>query len=135
MPSFTASASSAAPAEEVWKLLYDPARFPEWWAGVGSVLPGDGPPAAEDRGYTLYPSGYPDYPMPQRLQTSRADQRVVISCLVSDLRFEWTLEPLADGATRIGVHVDIPAAESHRLAAQQDIITASLARLAELAAV
>lgn len=135
MPSFTASASSAAPAEEVWKLLYDPARFPEWWAGIGSVLPGDDLPAAEDRGFTLYPAGYPDYPMPQRLQTSRADHRVVISCLVSDLRFEWTLEPLADGATRIGVHVDIPAAEGHRLAAQQDIITASLARLAELAAV
>jgi uncharacterized protein YndB with AHSA1/START domain len=135
MPSFTASASSAAPAEEVWKLLYDPARFPEWWVGVGSVLPGDGLPAAEDHGFTLYPAGYPDYPMPQRLQTSRADHRVVISCLVSDLRFEWTLEPLADGTTRIGVHVDIPAAEGHRLAAQQDMIMASLARLAKLSAV
>lgn len=134
MPSFTASASSSAPAEEVWKLLYDPARFPEWWAGIGSVRPGDDLPAAEDRGFTLYPAGYPDYPMPQRLQASRADHRVVISCLVSDLRFEWTLEPLAGGATRIGVFVDIPEAEGHRLAAQQDMITASLARLAELAA-
>ena len=23
-----------APVEEVWKLLYDPARFPEWWEGI-----------------------------------------------------------------------------------------------------
>jgi hypothetical protein len=37
--------------------------------------------------------------------------------------------------TRIGVPADLPAAEGHRLAAQQDMITASLARLAELAAV
>jgi uncharacterized protein YndB with AHSA1/START domain len=131
MPSFTASISSAAPPEEVWKVLYDPSRFPEWWVGVGSVQAGDGP---ADGGYTMYPDGYPDFPMPQRLQTSRNEQRVVISCLVSDLRFEWTLEALADGATRIGVHVDIPAAEGHRLATQQDVITLSLARLAELAA-
>ncbi|MEP7026095.1 MAG: SRPBCC family protein [Actinomycetota bacterium] len=135
MPSFTASVRSAAPAEEVWKLLYDPARFPQWWAGIGSVLADDGLPAAGDGGYTAFPAGYPDFPMPQRLQTSRADHRVVISCLVSDLRFEWTLDPQPDGTTRIGVHVDIPDAEAHRLGTQQDLITASLSRLAELAAV
>ena len=26
-----------APVEEVWKLLYDPARLPEWWEGVETV--------------------------------------------------------------------------------------------------
>jgi uncharacterized protein YndB with AHSA1/START domain len=136
MPSFTASISSPAPPEEVWKVLYDPSRFPEWWVGVGSVRSGSGPagggaPVAD---YTMYPDGYPDFPMPQRLEASHREQRVVISCLVSDLQFRWTLEPLADGATRISVHVDIPAAQEHRLPAQQDVITASLARLAELAA-
>ncbi len=29
MPSFQRSATAAAPPEEVWKVLYDPTRFPE----------------------------------------------------------------------------------------------------------
>ena len=37
MPSFHDTANSAAPPEEVWKLLYDPSRFPDWWAGIGTV--------------------------------------------------------------------------------------------------
>ncbi len=30
MPSFVLTARAQAPVEEVWKLLHDPARFPEW---------------------------------------------------------------------------------------------------------
>ena len=37
MPSFHDTATSPAPPEEVWKLLYDPSRFPDWWAGIGTV--------------------------------------------------------------------------------------------------
>ena len=37
MPTFDRQATSTAPAEEVWKLLYDPPRFPEWWAGIERV--------------------------------------------------------------------------------------------------
>jgi uncharacterized protein YndB with AHSA1/START domain len=140
MPTFTASINSAAPPEEVWKILYDPSRFPEWWVGMETVRTGARPGAAaraagETGDFTMYPTGYPDFPMPQRLEASRPDQRVVISCLVSDLRFEWTLDPL-DGAegTRIGVHVDIPDAEAHRLDTQREVMSASLARLAGLAA-
>ena len=33
MPGFALSAECGAPVEEVWKLLFDPARFPEWWVG------------------------------------------------------------------------------------------------------
>ena len=100
----------------MWKLLYDPARFPEWWAGVGSVEPGQ---AGE---YTMYPEGYPDFPMAQQLRVTESG--VTISCLVSDLVFEWRLAVLDDGAaTSITVHVEIPEAEAHRLAAQQDVIS------------
>jgi hypothetical protein len=60
---------------------------------------------------------------------------VTISCLVSDLVFEWRLAMLDGGAaTSITVHVEIPEAEAHRLAAQQDVISKSLSRLAALAA-
>ena len=39
MPAFTLTRHASAPVEEVWKLLHDPARFPEWWAGVETVRP------------------------------------------------------------------------------------------------
>ena len=89
MPSFHDTATSSAPPEEVWKLLYDPSRFPDWWAGIGTVDVKDG------GSYTMYPDGYPDFPMAQVLETRQADQRVTVSCLVSDLRFEWRLAPAA----------------------------------------
>lgn len=130
MPSFHDSADAQAAPEEVWKLLYDPARFPDWWAGIGTVEVG------EDGGsYTMYPDGYPDFPMAQVLDTAREQHRVTVSCLVSDLRFEWGLEPLGDGdATRITVDVEIPEAEAARLESQREAIRASLAKLADLAA-
>ena len=127
MPSFHDSATSGAPPEEVWKLLYDPSRFPDWWAGIGTVE------VESEGGYTMYPSGYPDFPMAQLLETQKDQQRVTVSCLVSDLRFEWRLEPVGEG-TLISVDVEIPDAESHRLETQRDVISASMRRLAQLAA-
>ncbi len=127
MPWFHDAATSQAAPEEVWKLLYDPSRFPDWWAGVGTVEAGG------EGQYTMYPDGYPDFPMAQLLDTARDDQRVTVSCLVSDLRFEWRLEPAGSG-TRIMVEVDIPDAESHRLETQREVISASLRRLADIAA-
>ena len=96
MPSFHDSVECRAVPEEVWKLLYDPARFPEWWAGIGTVE------VEREGAYTMYPDGYPDFPMAQLLDTHREEQRVTVSCMVSDLRFEWRLEPAA-GGTRITV--------------------------------
>ena len=128
MPEFEESLVSQAPPEQVWKLLYDPARFPEWWAGVGSVRTGD-----DDGGYIMFPDGYPDFPMPQALRTSREAGAVTISCLVSDLSFDWRLRPSGPG-TEIRVHVTIPDAEAHRLGTQQEVIRQSLARLASRAA-
>jgi uncharacterized protein YndB with AHSA1/START domain len=127
MPSFHDTASSSAPPEDVWKLLYDPSRFPDWWAGVETVeVRGDGE-------YTMYPEGYPDFPMAQLLDTQRDQQRVTVSCLVSDLRFEWRLEPAVEG-TLISVQVEIPESEAKRLDSQRAVIRESLRRLAGLAA-
>jgi uncharacterized protein YndB with AHSA1/START domain len=127
MPSFHDRVDCAAGPEEVWKLLYDPSRFPEWWAGIGSVEVTGG------ESYTMYPDGYPDYPMAQLLESRHEDHQVTISCLVSDLRFEWRLEPSGSG-TQISVEVEIPEAEGQRLRTQQELIGASIRRLAELAA-
>jgi uncharacterized protein YndB with AHSA1/START domain len=128
MPSFHDSAEAQASPEEVWKLLYDPARFPDWWAGIATVELG------EEGSYTMYPDGYPDFPMAQLLDTGREGNSVIVSCLVSDLRFEWRLEALDGGErTRIRVEVDIPQSETARLESQQQTIRTSLGSLAALA--
>jgi uncharacterized protein YndB with AHSA1/START domain len=127
MPSFHDTATSDAAPEDVWKLLYDPSRFPDWWTGIGTIT------VTNDREYTMYPEGYPDFPMGQLLETQRDQQRVTVSCLVSDLRFEWRLEPAGEG-TFITVEVEIPDAEVNRLETQREVITTSVQRLARLAA-
>jgi uncharacterized protein YndB with AHSA1/START domain len=126
VPSFHDTATSSTPPEAVWKLLYDPSRFPDWWAGIGTV------DVQEEGQYTMYPDGYPDFPMAQVLETRQDQQRVTVSCLVSDLRFEWRLAPEGEG-TLITVDVEIPEAEAHRLETQREVISSSMRRLAELA--
>jgi Polyketide cyclase / dehydrase and lipid transport len=134
MPSFHDSTDTQAPAEEVWKLLYDPARFPDWWAGIATVEVAE-TRAGEAGEFTMYPDGYPDFPMAQLLDTHSDSNGVTVSCLVSDLRFEWHLQPLEDGrSTRISVDVEIPEKEAERLESQRHTIRASLSSLAQLAA-
>jgi uncharacterized protein YndB with AHSA1/START domain len=126
MPGFALSATSPAPVEEVWKLLFDPSRFPEWWVGIETVQP-----TGSDE-FTLWPTGYPDFPMPQKLRTEDDAGRVTVSCQVSDLEFVWQLAEAGSG-TEINVTVALPDREAHRLETQRETITASLRNLAELA--
>jgi uncharacterized protein YndB with AHSA1/START domain len=126
MPGFTLTTQTQAPVEEVWKLLFDPTRFPEWWAGVETVR------VEQPGAYTMWPDGYPDFPMPQVLRTDRAAGRVTISCQVSDIDVIWQLADAAAG-TAITVRVELPEAEAHRLDGQRELIAASLAKLAVLA--
>jgi uncharacterized protein YndB with AHSA1/START domain len=127
MPSFHDTTTSAAPPEDVWKLLYDPSRFPEWWTGIETVE------VTDSGSYTMYPNGYPDFPMAQLLDSQQDQRRVTVSCLVSDLRFEWRLEATGEG-TRITIDVEMPDAEAHRLDGQRKIISTSMKQLAQLAA-
>jgi uncharacterized protein YndB with AHSA1/START domain len=126
MPGFVLTGRAAAPVEEVWKLLFDPTRFPEWWAGVETVEPG---PVGE---YTLWHDGYPDFPIPQRLRAEGSTGRVVMSCQVSDIDFAWQLGDDGDDTT-ITVTVELPQREAHRLVGQREAIAASLTALARLA--
>jgi uncharacterized protein YndB with AHSA1/START domain len=128
MPSFDDSTRTSAAPEDVWMLLYDPVQFPEWWTGIASTVPGG------DGDYTMFVDGYPDFPMPQALNARSQDRRVTISCMVSDLVFQWQLQPTDDGGTEISVHVDIPESEAARLDMQRAVIESSLRRLGQLAA-
>jgi uncharacterized protein YndB with AHSA1/START domain len=128
LPTFDDATTTTAPVEEVWKLLYDPTRFPEWWEGIETIDPEGG-----EGDFTMYPRGYPDFPMPQELRMDGDGRRLTVSCLVSYLVFEWRLEAL-DAGTRIAVHVEIPEEEAHRLDTQRGAVSASLRSLATLAA-
>ncbi len=130
MPEFDDATTTSATAVQVWKVLYDPMRFSQWWSGFDNVTAGDARGGEGD--VTLWPAGYPDFPLPQRVRTQQRQQRVVVSCTVSDIVFEWRLEPAEQG-TRISVHVEIPEHEAARLATQRDVVTSSLRRLAALA--
>ena len=126
MAGFTLSARCRAPVEEVWKLLFDPARFPDWWVGIETVrkdTPGQ---------FTQWPTGYPDFPMPQKLRVDQANERVTISCQVSDIDVVWQLAEVG-GGTSIRVIVSLPQREAHRLDGQQQVIQESLRRLTALA--
>jgi uncharacterized protein YndB with AHSA1/START domain len=133
MPAFEDSAVSQAPPEEVWKLLYDPSRFPEWWAGMETVETTE-PIHSGRRPFTYYPDGMPDFPRPQLLDTARGERRIVVSCQVTELRVEWRLEPAGARATLINVRVDIPEQETQMLDSQRAVVSRSLVQLAELAA-
>jgi uncharacterized protein YndB with AHSA1/START domain len=126
MPGFELSAGCRAPVEEVWKLLFDPTRFPEWWAGIETVRT-DGPGE-----YTQWPSGYPDFPMPQKLRVDQANDRVTVSCQVSDIDVVWQLAEDVQG-TAIQVTVSLPEREGRRLDGQLQVMQESLRRLTALA--
>ena len=129
MPTFARSSHTDAPLEDVWKLVHDPHRFPEWWAGIETVELGDSDSDATT--YTMWPDGYPDFPMGQRMEVTPAG--VTISCLVSDLVFRWTLTDGPGSGTTIAVDVEIPEREAHRLETQQRVVEDSLARLGAVA--
>jgi hypothetical protein len=112
---------------EVWRLVHDPMRLHEWMVDTERVEP------AENGAVTRYLHGWPDYPMPTRMRTATEGGRVIISCLVSDMDIVVSLAPHPDGCA-VAIEVEIPEAEAHRRDALQEVIDASLARLAERSA-
>jgi hypothetical protein len=111
---------------EVWRLVHDPMRLHEWMVDTERVEPAHG------GAVTRYLHGWPEYPMPTRMRTGTGG-RVIISCLVSDIDIVVSLAPHPDGCT-VAMEAQIPEAEAHRRDAVQDLVDASLARLAERSA-
>ena len=122
MPGFEERVECAAPPEEVWKLLYDPARFAEWWEGWERVE------GRDDGSVTRYDARWPDFAYPTQVTTRREESRVVISCLLSDIRHEWAIEP-SPGGCALRVSVEVPEEEAHRLPDARANVRVSLARL------
>jgi uncharacterized protein YndB with AHSA1/START domain len=126
MPELSLTGQADAPVQEVCKLLFDPTRFPEWWTGAESVR-------SDDSGnYTQWPTGYPDFPMPQKIRSDHSNGQVTISGQVSDIDITWQLAEYGPGKT-ITVHMRLPKAQAHRLDTQHEVLASSLTRLAALA--
>jgi uncharacterized protein YndB with AHSA1/START domain len=127
VPEFSLATTCAAPPEEVWKLLHDPARFPEWWAGLDRV---EQAPDADEQ--TFYRSAWPDFAYPTRVAARQEGRTIIVSCQVSHVDQEWVLEPHGAGC-RVQVRVTYPEAEAARLEQFQQEAGASLPRLVALA--
>jgi hypothetical protein len=121
MPSFDDAADTTAAPQDVFKLLYDPGQFPRWW-GCMQI---EGNPA---------PSKHPDFGLPRVVSSSREGGRVTVSCALADIVFDWRLERLAQGGTRIAVHVEVPDDYALALDGQKAVIGMSLRQLADIAA-
>jgi uncharacterized protein YndB with AHSA1/START domain len=126
VPGFEAEALCRAPAIEAWKLLYDPKRFPDWWAGLARVEAGD------DGELTRYMEAWPDFAYPTHVSARQEGSRVVVSCLLSNIVHEWSLEPAAEGCL-VRVRVEVPEDEAARLEAVRAETLPSLERLVAVA--
>jgi hypothetical protein len=125
MLSFEESVLCHAPVEELWALLYDPTRFPEWWVGTErtETIPD---------GANLYTEADPQMVFPTRIMASPGHERVTISCLTTDIAWQWTLEAAPEGC-RLQLSMQIPDHQAHLLELERDIMQASLHRLVALA--
>lgn len=125
MPMLEEGVLCRAPAVQVWKLLHDPGRFVEWWAGVGRAEPMNG-------GAMLYPDAWPGLAVPTRVSAGAEDRRMVLNCLLTDDVYTWMLEPHPQGC-RVVVRVELPEGEESRLGTRRAEVLASLPRLAAAA--
>ncbi len=132
MPGFERSGRAGALVEDVWKLLFDPARFPEWWYGIETVRTDGAVEEGGTRRYAQWLHGAPDFPMPQVLRSDRDRGRVTVSCQVRDVDVAWHLAGDGDD-TVIKVRVDVADAEIPRLPMLETMMERSLGSLATLA--
>ena len=128
MPVIEAEALVAAPAEEVFKVLHDPTRHPEWWVGVDAIedVHGD----HEALRFSLRRNDLPGRRLEQR-QEPLAGGGIVMTCVQYDIRFRWRLIPEGD-ATRVQARVEIPEQWRELTDGYRVKIPASLERLTTL---
>jgi hypothetical protein len=120
MPRFDEIAESDAPPEAVWKLLYDPEQFSRWW---GCFEAGDVPQL----------SSHPAFPMPRVVASDRTEGRISVSCLVSDIAFDWQLAERPSGGTLIKLAVTVPESYGFDVESERNVIAFSVGRLARQA--
>lgn len=125
MPGFTEEGTCRAPAVEVWKLLHDPGRYMEWWTGTERV-------EIADATVTRYVPDAPGFAYPTAVSTSADEGRVTISCVLTDIVYEWSLAPRPPGCA-VRLRVDIPEELAGKLEGQMRDMRSAFGRLVEVA--
>jgi len=125
MPGFTEEGTCRAPAEEVWKLLYDPDRYMDWWTGTDRVEVGEGV-------VTRYVPDAPGFAWPTVIASTGSGGRVTISCVLSDIVYDWTLSPRPPGCA-VRLRVEIPEELAGKLEGQMRDMRSAFGRLVRLA--
>jgi hypothetical protein len=114
-----------APALQVWKLLHDPTRFPEWWVGITRSQP-----TAD--GAVVQHSAWEHGDLPLFVTATRDSPGVVIRCPATGRVYSWALEPHPDGC-RVRVRVEVPDGQYEQLRLRRETMLATLPQLAATA--
>jgi uncharacterized protein YndB with AHSA1/START domain len=121
MPGFDEHAVCRAPATEVWKLLYDPGRYTEWWTGTEHIQ-------HDEDSVVRYTDAWPGFAFPTAIDVAREGERVTISCVLTDIVYRWALEPRPEGCA-LSLRVEIPESEAALLGPQMEAMRSSVERL------
>ena len=114
MPRYEARRTLAAPVDEVWAVLADPARWPEWWPGLVGAQPTVRRALAPGAHWHLEGSGRGGFGKQPQLGGSLLFLEVVplkrVAFQLSGERadVELDLVPVEDGQTQATLGIDAP---------------------------
>ena len=114
MPRYEARRTLPAPVEEVWEVLADPARWPEWWPGLVGVQSTVRRALAPGAHWQLQGTERPSFRRRPQLGGSLLFLEVVpLTRLTFQLtgehaQVELSLQPVEDGETQATLAVEAP---------------------------
>ncbi len=112
MPRYEARRTLPAPVEDVWAVLADPARWPEWWPGLVSAQSSVRRALAPGAHWQLEGTGRPSFRRRPQLGGSLLFlevvplQRVAFQLTGEHAQVELDLTPVEDGETQATLTVE-----------------------------
>jgi uncharacterized protein YndB with AHSA1/START domain len=114
LPRYEASRTLPAPVEDVWAVLAEPARWPEWWPGLVGADPTVRRALAPGAHWQLEGTGRPSFRRRPQLGGALLVlevvplRRVAFQLTGEHAEVELNLEPVEDGETQATLAVEAP---------------------------
>jgi uncharacterized protein YndB with AHSA1/START domain len=114
LPRYEARRTLPAPAEEVWAVLADPARWPEWWPGLVGAQSSVRRALAPGAHWLLEGTERPSYRRRPQLGGSLLFlevvplRRIAFQLTGEHAEVELDLQPVEDGETQATLAVETP---------------------------
>ncbi len=114
MPRYEARRTLPAPVEDVWAVLAEPARWPEWWPGLVEVAPTVRRALAPGAHWQLEGTGRPSFRRRPQLGGALLIlevvplRRVAFQLTGEHAEVELDLVPVEDGETQATLAVEAP---------------------------